>query len=208
MGRFKLTSRQQEIAVLVVAIVIIVILVGVLVVPQVIRLGALGTEEQTAITQLNTAKATYNQLAELKKSSRKSESDLLRVDRKAPEDAELPALLIQIEDISQKAGISFMSIKPAEPVQMDNYQEIPLEITISGYFFSLLDFVYRLEKIPRVINVTGIDIKEGTLGLPNIEVKLNALTFITTPGVKGEGSGGVPAPTGATGTTSTGGTTQ
>ena len=201
MKTFKLSSKQQIIAVAAVAVVLAVIFIVVLLVPQVIKLGDLGAQEQTALNELNAAKATYGQLEELKKTSRKTENELIRVDRKAPEEAELPALLIQIEDISAKAGIGFMSIKPSEPIQKDDYMEVPLEIQINGYFFSLLDFVYRLEKLPRVINVTGIDIKAGKLGLPNIETTLKCSAFVTTPGVKSKSGSTTVAPAGATSAT-------
>lgn len=200
----KLTPNQQIIAVGAGLGIVIVLIIAGLVVPQILKLGSLGVEESKALTQLNAAKSNYAQLEELKKSSRKTESDLLRVDRKAPEDAELPALLIQIEDISTKSGITFMSIKPSEPEQKNDYKEVPLEIQIDGYFFSLLDFIYRLEKIPRVLNITKIDIKEGKQGLPNIEATIKLSAFVMTPGLKS--STGVPATAPAAGAAAAGGT--
>lgn len=201
MKLLKLSPKQQIIAIAAAAVIMAVIFIVVLVVPQILKLGDLSAKEQVALNELNTAKATYSQLEELKKTSRKTENELLRVDRKAPEGAELPALLIQIEDISGKAGITFMSIKPSEPIQKTDYVEIPLEIQINGYFFSLLDFVYRLEKLPRVINVTGIEIKEGKVGLPNIEAAIKCSAFVTTPGLKSTTSPTTTAPAGSTSTT-------
>jgi len=166
-------------------------------------------EEKTATAQLSAAKATYKQLEDLKKNSRKTEYELLSADRRAPEDAELPALLIQIEDISQKAGISFQSITPSEPIQKDGFKQVPITIQVNGYFYSLLDFVYRLEKLPRIINVTGIEITEGSLGLPNISVVLSAYAYVMTPGAKdGKESSGIPVIPGATGTTAVENTTS
>lgn len=204
MKMFKLSPKQQIIAVAAGAILLAIIFIVVLVVPQIIKLGDLSAQEQVATNELNTAKATYSQLEELKKTSRKTENELLRVDRKAPEETELPALLIQIEDISSKAGITFMSIKPSEPIQKQDYSEIPLEIQINGYFFSLLDFVYRVEKIPRIINVTGIDIKEGKVGLPNIEATIKCSAFVSTPGIKSGTGGASAAPTGGAAGAATG----
>lgn len=197
MKLFKLSPKQQIIAVAAGALIIAIIFIVALVVPQILRLGDLSAKEQVALNELNTAKATYSQLEELKRTSRKTENELLRVDRKAPEETELPALLIQIEDISGKAGITFMSIKPSEPIQQTDYAEVPLEIQINGYFFSLLDFIYRLEKLPRIINVTGIEIKEGKVGLPNIEASIKCSAFVTTPGVKSKTGSTATAPAGA-----------
>ncbi len=215
----KLTARQQIIAVGAALAVLAGLVIALLVVPQILKLGSLGVQEQNALTELNAAKATYGQLEELKKTSRKTESDLLRVDRKAPEEAELPALIIQMQDISVKSGTGLLSIKPSAVIQKTDYAQIPIEIQLNGYFFSMLDFIYRVEKLPRVINITGIEIKEGKQGLPNIEAKISALAFISTPGVAastgttgaattttGATTGATSAATGAAGTSGTGGT--
>jgi Tfp pilus assembly protein PilO len=204
----KLSPKQQIAVIAAILVVILLLFIGVFVVPQILRLGALGVEEQAAMTELNNSKATYSQLEELKKSSRKTDNELLRLDQKAPESgAELPALLVQIEDISTKSGIGFMSIKPSPPVQMTDYQKVPLEIQIDAYFFSLLDFIYRLEKLQRIINITGIDIKEGQMRLPNVEVVVRAEAYVSTPGLSGKNSGGAAAGTTAPATTQGGTTT-
>jgi Tfp pilus assembly protein PilO len=105
-----------------------------------------------------------------------------------------------------------MSIKPSTPVQMTDFQQIPLEIQIDAYFFSLLDFVYRLEKLQRIVNITGIDIKEGSLKLPNVEVIVRADAYVMTPGLAGKtaaASGAAKSGAGAgAGATTPGGTTS
>ncbi len=204
MKLLKLTAKQQIIAVAAVFALLAVILIVTLVIPQIIRLGALGVEEQSAATELNTAKATYANLQELRRASRKQESDLLRADREAPADAELPAMLIQIQDISAKAGTGLISIKPSALVQKNDYAEVPFEIQIDGYFFSVLDFVYRLEKLPRIINVRGIEIKEGKQTLPNIDVTIKAAAFVSTPGIKATAGTTAPGTTGAAGGSTSG----
>lgn len=202
----RLSAKQQVIAVAAVLALVAVIFVIVFVVPQILRLGALGVEEQSAVNELNSAKANYAALEELRKTSRKTEADLLRVDREAPEEAELPALLIQMQDISGKAGIGLLSIKPGALVQKNDYAEVPLEIQIDGYFFSLLDFIYRVEKLPRAIHIRGIEIKEGKQSLPNIDVTIKAVAFVTTPGIKSSSATTAPS-TGSTSSSTTGGTT-
>ncbi len=196
---FKLTPKQQIVLIGVILAAILLLFVGFFVIPQILRLGSLGVEEQSAITELNSSKATYSQLEELKKASRKTDNELLRLDKKAPESgAELPALLVQIEDVSVKSGITLLSIKPSNPVQKTDFQEVTMEMQIDGYFFSFLDFIYRLEKLQRIINVTSIEVREGKAKLPNIEVTVKANAYIITPGLTGKKTGGAAAPSGTT----------
>lgn len=180
----KIKPKQQVLITAIVLTAVIVVFIVFFIVPKIVQVGATSVEEQNALTKLNTAKSSYSQLEELKKTSRKTEYELLTLERQTPGDAELPSLLMQMQDISAKSGINFMSIKPSAPVQKNDYQEVPLEIEINGYFFSLLDFIYRVEKLPRITNITSIDVQEGEAKLPNIKVVIKATTFIMTPGLK------------------------
>lgn len=199
----RLTASQQIIVAAVAFVVIALLLVIFLLVPQIVSLRGLMAEEGQATQNLESAKATLKQLEDLKRESRKTESKLIQVDRKTPSDAEIPSLIIQMEDASKKAGVDFILIKPGTPVQKDEYQEISLDIKINGYFYELLDFIYRVEKLPRLVDVITIDIKEGKAKLPNIEASLKANVYVLTPGVKAKGAPGAGA--GAGGGT-TGGT--
>jgi Tfp pilus assembly protein PilO len=206
---FKLSPKQQIVAMGAVFAVMLLLVVVFLVVPQILRVSALGVEEQTALQELNSAKSTYSQLEELKRSSRKTDNELLRLDRKAPDSgAELPALLVQIEDISAKSGITWMEILVSDPIQQTDYQEVTLEIKIDAYFFSLLDFIYRVEKLPRVIDIYNIEIIEGKAGLPNVEVTIRGNAYIMTPGLSGGSTTTPVAPTTAPAAAPTGGAAE
>lgn len=192
-----LTATQRIIVAAIAFIVTALLLVIFVLVPQIVSLRGVMAEEAQASQSLESAKATLKQLEDLKRESQKTESRLVQVNRKTPSDAELPSLIMQMEDASKKAGVDFILIKPGPPVQKDEYQEVPLDIRINGYFYELLDFVYRVEKLPRLVNVITIDIKESKAKLPNIEVSLKANIYVLTPGVKpkpvpgaGAGAGG------------------
>lgn len=202
----KLTASQQIIVVGAIFALIVVFVILVLVAPQVFALRSLSSERDKVEQELEMVKSTLRQLEEAKKESQKTETKLLRINRQAPlEDAQIPSLLVQIEDVSKRAGIDFISMRPSAPVQKEEYAEIPLDIKIEGFFYELLDFVYRLEKLSRLVNVTGIQIKEGKGGLPKIEASLKATVYMLTPGVKpaaktpttpGAPKGGTPGETG------------
>ncbi len=181
--KFKITPRQQVVIAGVGFGLLILALIFFLVLPQIVRMGSLRAEESSARQEYDAAKTTLKQLEDIKKSSRKTETELLRLERRAPEEAELPSLMIQIEDTAKKAGISFVSIIPKDPEQKVDYKIVSLEISTNGYFYPLLDFVYRLEKLPRILNVVSIEIKEGEDELPNIETTIKANAYILTPGV-------------------------
>lgn len=181
----KLTGFQQIIAAGAIFALILIFVIFALIAPQVYNLRGLSSERDKAEQEIEMAKGTLRQLEEAKKQSQKTEAELLRINRQAPlQDAQIPSLLVQIEDISKRAGIDFISMRPSAPVQKEEYAEIPLDIKIEGFFYEFLDFVYRLEKLSRLVNVTSIQIKEGKDGLPKIEGVIKANVYMLTPGVK------------------------
>lgn len=201
-----LTATQQIVAIAVAFVVIALLSVILVLVPQLVSLRMLMAEEGQASRNLESAKATLKQLEDLKRDSQKTETKLIQINRKTPSDAELPSLIVQMEDASKKTGVDFISIKPGAPVQENEYQEISLDIKINGYFYELLDFVYRVEKLPRLVDVITIDIKEGKAKLPNIEATLKANVYVLTPGVKAKtGATAAPSPTPGGGGTTGGG---
>lgn len=193
----RLTSTQQIIVTAVVFVVIAFLLFIFVLVPQIVSLRGAMAEEGQASQDLESAKSALKQLEDLKRESQKTESKLIQVDRKTPSDAELPSLIIQMEDASKKAGVDFILIKPGTPVQKNEYQEVSLDIKINGYFYELLDFIYRVEKLPRLVNVITIDIKEGKAKLPNIEASLKTNIYVLTPGVKAKAAPAAGAEAGA-----------
>lgn len=187
----KLTPKQQVIAAGVGLAVIALAFILLFLVPQIISLGAYRAEETTARNELELAKTKLKELEEIKRISRKTESELLRQQRKTPDEAELPSMLIQIEEISKKAGLTLVSVKPGTPVQKQDYQDVTVDIQVKGFFYPLLDFVYRMEKLPRLVQITFIEVKEeSTEKLPSIQADMKAHIYILTPGLKPTGGTG------------------
>ncbi|MFZ3062880.1 MAG: type 4a pilus biogenesis protein PilO [Actinomycetota bacterium] len=204
----KLAGSQQIIVAAAIFTLILIFVIFALIAPQLYNLRNLSSERDKVEQEMEMAKGTLRQLEEAKKASQETEAELLRINRQTPlQDAQMPSLLVQIEDISKRAGIDFISMRPSTPVQKEEYAEIALDIKIEGFFYEFLDFVYRLEKLSRIVNVTSIQIKEGKGGLPKIEGAIKANAYMLTPGVKPAGktsqTPGAPkseAPGGAGGT--------
>ncbi len=194
----KLTPKQTVIAAGVGFGVVALAFILLFLVPQIISMGAYRAEELTARNELEVAKTKLKELEDIKKISRKTESELLRQQRRTPEEAELPSMLIQIEEISKKAGLTLVSVKPATPIQKQDYQDVPVDIQVKGFFYPLLDLIYRMEKLPRLVQITTIEVKEDpTEKLPSIQADMKAHIYVLTPGLKptgGTGGGGTATP--------------
>lgn len=179
----KLSPKQMVLAAGVGFLVVLLVFIFLMLVPQVVKLGALRADEETAREDYSKAQTNLKQLEEIKQTSRKGETELMRAEQKVPTEAELPTLIVQVETTASKSGLTLLEMTPGTPVQMSNYQEIPVTINVQGYFYPLLDFVYRLEKLPRLFNVVMIDIKENAeLKLPALDVTIKGNVYVLTPG--------------------------
>src|SRR5439155_14598701 len=74
-------------------------------------------------------------------------ADLFRLSRAMPDKADLPDVLLQLSQIATETGITFTSITPGDPVVVDNYQRIPIDLVFEGHFYDLSDFLYRLRNL-------------------------------------------------------------
>ncbi|MDI6689408.1 MAG: type 4a pilus biogenesis protein PilO [Actinomycetota bacterium] len=143
--------------------------------PQQNRKAQIRKQMEEERKRQETAKSTLSRLKAAKEESAQIESKLLSLSKRIPKEPELPSLIIELQDIATQAGIDFISIKPSVLSPKESFSEIPLSINITGGFFDVVDFLYRLEGLPREIkvNVVSISVKE----YPELSVDISASAF-------------------------------
>ena len=75
-----------------------------------------------------------------------------------PEEKEVDEFIRILQGEASAAGVSIrrLTAKPLTP--KDYYTEMPFEIEADGPYFNVLDFFGRLGRVPRVINVTDLNL--------------------------------------------------
>ncbi|MBA2624040.1 MAG: type 4a pilus biogenesis protein PilO, partial [Acidimicrobiia bacterium] len=91
-----------------------------------------------------------------------AEDDAL--DSAVPGDPLLGELLLDLDEAANSSGVSVTSITPSEPT-VDASTEtaggptgIPVAIEVKGGYFEVLDYVNRLEDLPRVVVLDGLSL--------------------------------------------------
>jgi len=176
--KIKISQREQIMLIFVVAFLIVALFGIFVVMPKMNQISDLRNQQESENQKLESAKVTLDRLKALKKDSPRIEAEIAKLRVKMPENPELPSLLIEINNISIKAGIDFITISPGNLSEQEGYEEIPLQITITGRFFDLIDFLYRIRAHEREIKVTGLSISAGPDGLPHLSVAIKASTFV------------------------------
>jgi type IV pilus assembly protein PilO len=104
---------------------------------------------------------------------------------KLPDQREIPGLLYAVAQAGKDSGIAFILFEPkqsekkppaaqqagakppdtkgAAPKQVEEkfYDEIPVKVTVTGGFHSIVIFFEKVAKLPRIINIEDISMSEG-----------------------------------------------
>ncbi len=146
--------------------------------PQQNRKAQIRKQMEEERKRQETAKSTLSRLKAAKEESAQIESKLLNLSKRIPEEPELPSLIIELQDIATQAGIDFISIKPSVLSPKESFSEIPLSINITGGFFDVVDFLYRLEGLPREVKVNAMNISVKEYPELSVDISASAFTLI------------------------------
>jgi len=95
--------------------------------------------------RLAAAQAKLAQAESTRLEGAKNRARLIALAKMVPTAAEVPSLIIQIQDLAEQAGLDFIAVSPREPSGAEGFQVVPLQVEFRGTFFDLNDFLYRVE---------------------------------------------------------------
>lgn len=100
-----------------------------------------------------------------------------------PNAKEIPDLIDGISASGEKSGLKIQLFKPSKEVPRGFYAEVPVKMAVEGRYESLYEFSDKIAKLPRIVNLGGMDIK--SLGhknrIPVLKAEFTATTFRFIP---------------------------
>lgn len=136
------------------------------------EIGKLDAEKQTLLVKvkhLDQVKAAVEQL----------EIELEKKKELLPPAEEAVALLKQMSDLGTRLGLDIRLWKPQGRV-MDASQlfvKMPVDVEVSGGYHTAALFFDRIQKLPRIMNVTNLRMGSAKLGEDRVQIKT---TFVLT----------------------------
>jgi type IV pilus assembly protein PilO len=125
--------------------------------------------------------------------------------RQLPDSKELPVLLTDVTSLGKNAGLDFRAFRPGQEIRKAFYAEVPIDIEFTGGFHDIATFFDQIARLPRIINITDLDMtigKETSITtLLKVEGKATTFRFVEpepepqpdAPGAKGQaGKGRAP----------------
>jgi Tfp pilus assembly protein PilO len=181
-------KRGPVIASLAGAAVILLMVVG-LILPKAAQvrgkqqdLAAAQAQQASLETELEQLQAAYDGAPEARE-------QLVALDEQIPPTADLPSLIRLINTAALDSEVDFMAIAPGQPLPstIPGLTSIPASITVNGSYFSVDQFLYRLETLARINRVTTFTLQQEGDQSGGLQLVMGA-EFYTTDQSAGPGS--------------------
>jgi Tfp pilus assembly protein PilO len=194
-----------------------VILMMIFVLPKRSEVGEVQDQLTAAQDQESALQAQLAALQDAQAAAPETERQIAEIEEQIPPTADLPALINQLQGAADRAALDFFSFSPGTPIPDASGQlsVIQTQITVSGTYFALDEFLFLLETLPRAAKVESITVTPNQASTTSTTTAASPLQmamtvdFFTTDvsagpaSVPGPTEGAATAPTGTTGSTPT-----
>lgn len=199
-------NRSAPIIAGAIAVGVALLAVFLLVLPMMSDVTTTGEELQTAEDQEVVLAAQLDALQEVQAAAPKTEQEIAAIEKQVPPTANLPSLLRQLQGAADRSAVDLFSFMPGAPAPNagGTYSSIASQVTVSGGYFAIGEFLFLLETLPRAAKVTTLAVTpsagatgETTTSTGTLQLQVT-VEFYTTDVSAGPGS--IPGPNEITGT--------
>lgn len=149
-------TRGKEIYIIaaVIAVVIAVAWYFLLFNPTRQKLSDLDDQIAADKAALTTAQQDLARLQSYKETAPQAQVDIMRLSKMLPEDEGIPTMIVELTKTAQLSGVKLTSISRGETQEGSPFGVQTVTLALSGRFFDIQDFLYRLESYVRFQNST------------------------------------------------------
>lgn len=199
-------NRRAPIIAGVISAAVALLAVVLLVLPKMGDVSTTEEELQSAEDQEVALAAQLDALQDAEAAAPKTEQEIGAIEEQVPPTAELPSLFRLLQGAADRSAVDFFSFSPGTPAPNagGTYSSIASQVTVSGGYFAIDEFLFLLETLPRAAKVTTLAVTPSgastggtTLSTSNLQLQVT-VEFYTTDVSAGPGS--IPGPSETTGT--------
>ncbi len=147
--------------------------------PKLKQLKEVQTKLDGLRTQIADTRKIADNLPRFKSEYAQLQKELESALTELPNQKEIPSLLTTITSAGKGAGLDFLTFKPRAEEPKDFYAAVPVDITVSGSYYSVANFFVAVAKLPRIVNITNVAFPEikSLGGRTMVRVTCLATTF-------------------------------
>ena len=124
--------------------------------PKYEELDGLKTQLSTLQNEIDEKTRIANNLPRLQREYDQLNMELAQALTELPNSKEIPSLLTNITALGKNAGLDFLVFRPKAETTKDFYAEVPVDITVSGSYYSVANFFAAVANLPRIVNIANV----------------------------------------------------
>jgi type IV pilus assembly protein PilO len=149
---------------------------------------------ETIQKEINKGQETARRLPEFRAQVAELEAQLDRLRTVLPEEKDVADLLRRIQGMATQSNLTIRGFTPKPVATREMHAEWPIELQLEGTYHNIGAFLERVSKFPRIINVSGINIKARQQQSPasTVNAECTATTFVLIEPSAAKGSPAAP----------------
>ena len=152
----KLPNKQKILIVVVVAILEAAALIWFMYWPKHKELNGLKDSLAKLQVEIDEKTRIANNLPRIQQEYEQLNKELAMALTELPNSKEIPTLLTSITTLGKNAGLDFLTFKPKGESPKDFYAEVPVDIVVSGSYYSVANFFAAVSNLPRIVNIANV----------------------------------------------------
>jgi type IV pilus assembly protein PilO len=130
--------------------------------------------------EIRALEVTANKLQEFQREVQLLEAKLDTLKRILPPERETPDLMRRVQSLAAQSFLNIRKFTPAAIVQKEFYQEVPINMELSGTYHNLGLFFDRVSRLSRLVNVRSLKVKATSKqsASSTIDAGCVALTYV------------------------------
>jgi Tfp pilus assembly protein PilO len=171
------------------SVVLVALAVFLLVLPKSSKIAETTEEIATAEQQEQSLRVQLQALQEAQAAAPQTKREIAKVETLVPSTADLPGLIRMLREAADRAAVDLFQFSPGTPTAdaSGEFSTIPTSVNVTGSYFSLDEFLYRLEALPRAAKVTNVSVSAGgESGGAETSTGTTASTGTTTTAIGGQ----------------------
>lgn len=179
---------RRNLLITILAMVVVAVLAFFLVFkPQTDKIAQAREDVQTTQDNVQRLRLELARLQALQQQAPKLREEATKLDAAVPNDPQLAAFILQVQEAANASGIEWLSVSPTPPAASTNpqaaVQEVVVAMNVEGGYFQVQDFLVRLEGLPRAVKIGNVSLsaQTGEAGSPRLTASLNMKMFVASP---------------------------
>ena len=183
----KIDLKNPKVLGVIISIVLFIIIIGVY---YYFIYSGLKSKETQKQNTLNAATSKYNSYLSLARSypvivkqDKKLNKEFAGLVLELPSKKNIPQLLMKIANYEKVLNLNLNMFKPDKGMTKGFYETVPFSMNISGNFYNVYKFFYKLASMKRIVDVHDVSISKKAKG-GKVSVSFQGTTFSFIGAVK------------------------